>query len=243
MFGNLISTDLVAAPPPVLIDKLTDLLKFNRKPIFGIVSDLKFSTSSNPIWRQIWNNRHRSLNSTKNSYLALDDMATNGDVLILSNIYEVTTIERMYCMREPSVNMFYKGSQKIDQVSEARILNSNISNYLRTSINRAHVATEMYGIRQKIDGDFAEVFLGQSTEVDRCLETNGYKLNQMVSVTPIGLDNVRYLVMTMLMALILGTICIVHEFLTRYRRTIVRSLRRALKLIKRFIIRLIMLMI
>jgi len=179
--------------------KLTDLLKFNRKPIFGIVSDLKFSTSSNPIWRQIWNNRHRVLDSIDKLPSILNDMAMNGNVLIPSTEGEVSLAERMYCMREPSVSMFYRSSQKIGQVGEARILNVNISNYVRVSINRAHVATEMYGIRQKNEGDFPEIVLGKSPEVDRCMATNGYNgmaLNQLVSVKPIAFDNVRYLFVT-----------------------------------------------
>ena len=173
MFGNLISTDLVAAPPAVLIDKLTDILEFNRKTIFGTESGLKFSTSRNQIWRQIWNNRHRIVDSIDESHLVLNDMATNGDVLILSRQNEVSLIERIYCMQQPSVNMFYQGDQKIGEVSEARILKVNISCHLRTSINRGHVAIEMYGIRQKDEGKFADIVIGKSTKVDRCMATNG----------------------------------------------------------------------
>ena len=73
--------------------------------------------------------------------------------------------------------MLFRGSFKIGRVNEAQILEVNISS--RTEINRAHVATKMYGIKDKIDEDNAEIAIGKSAEVDHCLET---KMNRMISV-------------------------------------------------------------
>ena len=239
MFGNLISTDLVAAPPPVLIDKLTDIFEYNRKPLFDPISGLKFSTSRNKIWRSLWNSRHRLVKTMADMQWALDDMAINGSVLLTID-GPLSILERMYCMKELSKNrnMFYKGKQRIGQVNEARILNVNISSYLRKSINRAHVAFEMYGMRKKTTRlDFAEMVLGKSPEVDRCLASNGYQLNRMISVKPIDIYNVRYLTSTLLFALIFGTLLIGYEFLTRYRRKVLKSLRKVTRAIRNVLFR------
>ena len=238
MFGNLISTDLVAAPPPLLIDKLTDIFDFNRKPIFGIESGLKFSTSQDHIWRKLWNKKIRVLKGPDELHLVLNDMSMNGNVLVSMN-YVASTVERIYCMQNPAKNMFFRGSLKIGRVNEAQILNVNISSHLRDTINRAHVATKLYGIKDKIDEDYAEMVLGKSAKVDHCLATNGYKLNRMISVKPIDFYNVRYLATTMPFVLIFGTLCVGYEFVTRHRRKVIKSSRMVSKKAQKTMIRLI----
>ena len=235
MFGNLISTDLVAAPPPVLIKKLSDIFEFNRKPSFGTNSGLKFSISRNKIWRKLWNNRHRLVKTKADLRLALSDMAMDGDVLLTMK-YQLTMVERMYCMQKLNKNMFYKGNRKIGRVNEAHILNVNISSHIRTAIDRAHVAYDMYGMREKMAlRDFAETILGTSAEVDQCLASNGYRLNQMVSVKPLDFYNVRYLTCSLLFALVLGTVLIGHEFLTRYRIEVRKSFRKSSRAVRKLL--------
>ena len=53
MYGNLVSTDLVAATSPDLIDSLEQVLISNRKPILGLQAEQAFSSSMSPKWRKV----------------------------------------------------------------------------------------------------------------------------------------------------------------------------------------------
>ena len=216
MLGNQISTDLIAAPPPVLIDSVSDLLESNRLPIIGLKPSEKISVSTNTKWQQVWSrfveaNRSEVMTS-KNGVFEhpIEYMIESKAVLMLMS-RRLSLIERFYCMAEPVKNLLYKGRQRIGQSMEVRLLNPHVSRQLRSAIDRAHVAIEMYGIRHYADKVFAENIVGESAVIDRCLAIKGYQRNHMISVKPIGLRNVYYLILTTMVGSIVGVVFLAVE--------------------------------
>ena len=220
MYGNLMSTDLVAAPPPVLVDSITELLVSNREPMFGFYAHHVFSTSRNQKWREVLSRSNHFLRKLEDILGILDKMARKDGAILVTTGTGLSLLERAYCMKLPEVNRFYKGCDKFGESNEARLLNVNISRHLRAAINRGHSAVEMYGIGEKIfRRDFAELALGQSSEVDRCLANKGYRKNKMVTVTQIKYHNVQYLLSsTIMIQLVMGLVVIFIEKRTNKKR-------------------------